>query len=202
MIIIFDLDYTLLDTARFKKDLAVVFDRENFSDDYQKYFKMQGVNFNFAVYLSLLKKFDHLNAAREKELKEKWLDFKKRSRDYLFPGAVNILKHLKQGGARLLLITFGDKEWQAEKVGCLGLDKYFDRLSFKEKDKSEDHLLSEIKNSQERILVVNDNAKEAEGMVDTLGKRAKIFLVNGPYVNNAKHHWPVHKLEELLKINI
>jgi FMN phosphatase YigB (HAD superfamily) len=118
--------------------------------------------------------------------------------DYLFPSAEKIIKYFKNAGVELILVTFGDKMWQRQKVKNLSIRKYFNRISFEDENKNLSRLLKSLKNGREEILIINDNAKEAKAMMKILGAKAKIFLLDGPYARNIKHNWPINKLGKLL----
>ncbi len=198
MKIIFDLDYTLLDTKKLKVKLAELFNKENFLADYKKYFKDKNLNFNLTIYLSLLESQGRIDKRRGKDLKLKLRKLKKRLNNYLFTEIETILKRLKAEGDELILLTFGNKKWQAEKVDNLNIKNYFDKISFEDKDKTRSKLLKSLKNSRDEVLIVNDNIKEAKEMAEVIGKKARVFLVEGPYANNIEHNWPINKLNNLI----
>ena len=110
--VIFDLDYTLLDTAKLHNKLAEIFDKENYREDYQRFFKDKGINFDEEKYFEILKSEGRVDEAREKELKLKLAELLMNMDDYLNPGAVEALEHFKQAGNKLILMTFGNKKWQ------------------------------------------------------------------------------------------
>src|SRR3989338_7130190 len=153
MKVIFDLDYTLLDTARFKEKLAEIFSEQDFFDDYDKYFKAEGVNFDYDK--------------------------------YLLPDAENVLKYFQDCGHELILITFGNKNWQAEKVKYLSIGRYFDRVIFEENDKSQSEYLKALGQTNDEVLIINDNIREAKEMLEILKKgklcKGEVRLVKGPY---------------------
>ena len=198
MKIIFDLDYTLLDTVRFKDALADIFVQENFYADYKKYFKDQGINFDPREYLKILKDEGKIDSYAEKEIKSGLKELLGMMDNYLFRGVAKILKKLKDGGAELILLTFGNKEWHEDKIRTLSIGRYFTQIVFEEEDKAGSEYLRSLKNTEEEVLIVNDNAKETEKMIKIIGEKAKVFLVDGPYVKNIKHNWPIHKLVELI----
>jgi len=198
MKIIFDLDYTLLDTVRFKEKLAEIFSKENFPADYKKYFKDRGINFDSEKYLGLLKGEGRIDGAREKDLKLGLEELLSQMDNFLFDDVGRVLKHLHDSGAELILLTFGDKDWHEKKVKSLSVKKYFKQIVFEDANKADSEYLKSLKNVEEEILIVNDNAKETDAMVKVIGGKAKVFLVDGPYAKNVEHNWPIHKLGELL----
>ena len=197
MKIIFDLDYTLLDTGRFKKKLAEIFIKEDFQADYKKYFKDEGVNFDFEKYLTILKGQGRLDGRREKELRLNLAELLARLDNYLFKETGRVLKDLKAGGAELILLTFGDKKWQEIKANNLSVSRYFNKIIFEEKAKAGGEYLKSLKNAGAEVLIVNDNAEETKAIVKIIGRKTRVFLINGPYAENIKHHWPINNIGKL-----
>jgi phosphoglycolate phosphatase-like HAD superfamily hydrolase len=191
MIVIFDLDYTLLNTNLLKKRLEKIFSRQNFKADYKKYFKDKGVNFDYKRYLDLLKDHKRIDQGEEKKLKLHYANLLKKMNDYLFSGVGRILRDFKKAGAKLILVTFGHKDWQAAKVKNLKIKKYFDIIAYEEKDKAKSKLLKKLNRSRRKVLIINDNAKEIKQMKNILGPEAGIILIDGPYAKNIKHNWPI-----------
>jgi len=202
MKIIFDLDYTLLDTKRLRAKLAEIFDKEDFLEDHQKYFKDKKINLNLETYLAILKDQDRIDERREEELKLRLADLLSRLDEYLFPGAEKILRHFKEQGVELILLTFGDKKWQADKVNNLSIKKYFAEIIFEDKNKHNNPYWRSLNSSAETILIVNDKARETQEIIKIIGANAKVFLVDGPYARNIKHNWPIHRLEELINYKL
>lgn len=187
MTIIFDLDYTLLDTAKFKKALANALEisEEDFKN-YEKELKKQNKNYNLAEHLNTL---DH-----KPNLEAFWL----KARDYLFPESLKILEKLSQEN-NLILATKGDQIFQQIKLAFLKIIKYFSEVYFCETDKCAS--LASLKTS-DKILIVNDNAKESIELKKALKKNGiscEIFLVAGPYSNNMDHSEKIRQLNEILK---
>lgn len=184
MKIIFDLDYTLLDTAEFKCKMAEILG-ENFKADYEKYFKSKGINFNIDDYLLILKKNgridDKILKKMRSEIDELFYDID----DYLKFGVEKTLEYFKKRGDELILITFGYKQWQEKKVDNLSIKKYFDEIIFEDKDKSKSEYLKSLGEKDEEILIINDNLCEAEQMLKIL-KKGELRLVKGPYNGDAK----------------
>lgn len=184
MKIIFDLDYTLLDTAEFKSKMAEILG-ENFKADYEKYFKSKGINFNIDDYLLILKKNRGIDDENLKKMRSEIDELFYDIDDYLKFGVENALEHFKKRGDELILLTFGYKQWQKKKVDNLSIKKYFDEIIFEDKDKSKSEYLKLLGEKDEEVLVINDNLSEAEQMLKIL-KKGELRLVKGPYNGDAK----------------
>lgn len=202
MIVIFDLDYTLFDTKRFKNDLATIFNItvEKFCDDYDYLFKKEGVNYSLEKHIEILKNEGKITNKNKEEIRKKFENLLERIDDYLFPEAEEVLKEFKDKGDKLILITFGDKGWQEIKTKNLKkIINYFDEIEFIEEDKRKSQYLKSLKDSGQEILLVNDNPRETLGLKEILGDKCKFFLVEGPYSNNIEHKEEIHKnIKELL----
>lgn len=200
MIIIFDLDYTLLDTARFKRDgLALFFNMNEtgFKDYYKKNFKDKGINYSPKKHLEILGWGEEELVAKLNEF-DRWLE-KEISR-YLFPEAEEILNKLKQAGHKIILASFGDEEFQKQKISILKINQlsvreFFDEVIISDKIKAE---LAELKRFQgEDVLVVDDNLREAAALKEVLGDKCEIFLIDGPYAREEGYYMTPHSLKEL-----
>jgi len=196
MTILFDLDYTLMDTAKLHDGLAEIFDREDYRSDYQNLFKDKGINFNADKYLEILKQQGRIDEARESELKRGLAELMENMDDFLKPDAESVLKHFIKEGHELILITFGNKEWQEKKVKNLSIKKYFSEIIFEEEDKSKSEYLRSLGEGNEKILIINDNLDEAVAMQKILGDKAELRLVKREDKKEAEPH--IKNLRELL----
>ena len=109
MIIIFDLDYTLLDTEKLKKDIAVVFNMgaKQFNEDCQKFFINKKIKYNPYSHIRFLKKEKRISSARDYGKK---IDSLVKSMDkYLYPKVLDVIKKFKKKGDKLILMSVGDK---------------------------------------------------------------------------------------------
>jgi len=204
MIVIFDLDYTLLDTEKFKIDLAktIGISFEVFSDSYRQFVSGDGTQQRKTRYilnehLDSLIKSGAVKASEKKQIEMKVEEFLKRIDDYLFAEAEDVLRNLKDRGHELILATFGNPEWHQLKVGNLSIKKYFDQIIITDKDKSP--LIEFLKKNDKEIAVVNDNAGETIAMQEALG-HCQIILIAGPYSNNCEHNFEEHELIDCLEL--
>jgi len=196
MKVIFDLDYTLMDTVQLHSKLAEIFDKENYREDYQFFFRSKGISFDGEKYLAILKELGRIDGAREKELKSKLAELMENMDDFLKPDAESVLKHFIKDGHELILITFGNKEWQEKKVKNLSIKKYFSEIIFEEEDKSKSEYLRSLGEGNEKILIINDNLDEAVAMQKVLGDKAELRLVKREDKKEAEPH--IKNLRELL----
>lgn len=197
-IYIFDLDYTLLDCAKLKIKLAEILgiSEKIYNDTYKLYFTDKGELYSFFKHGDLLKMETRQHLPAWAGLVSAALGKSKERFDrYLFPEAEIVLKKLKSDGHKLLLLTYGDIEWQKYKVENLKIKKYFDDIVYTDQEKEKFNF---EKVQEDDIIIVNDNARECLEMSKNF-PNARVFLVGGQYSNNAEHEFKARVLEELIK---
>lgn len=192
MITIIDLDYTLLDTKRFKEDMASLFNMsvEEWNESYWRHFKNKKINYNLEKHLEeLIKEGLIKNEIAAEKIKKAFNEFLDKIEKYLFPETEKFLKELKSRGEELVLASFGDIGWQKKKVdGLKKVKELFDSIILEDKGKEENEAIKEIKDRGEKIRIINDNAKESLLLAQGLGGECEINLIKGPYSNNTEHH--------------
>lgn len=199
MIVIFDLDYTLLDSKKFKAGEAAVLEisTKEYTATCEEIFKSKKIHYNLAKHLDYLINKGLIKTEERRNMNRRIRKFLERIDDYLFPQAEKVLSKLQKRGDTLILLTYGDKQWQKIKVKNLKIKKYFKKIIFIE-DKKE-KALDFLSGTKEKVLIINDKAQECLEMKKKI-KQAEIFLVKGPYSHNIEHDLSVHRLEECLKL--
>jgi FMN phosphatase YigB (HAD superfamily) len=156
-IIIFDLDDTLYDTTRFRKDIEQVFASHEFPEadireSYRSVVSTRGYTFEEHI-RELAKKHSNLDPILF--LPNLLALFEK---TYIFPGVLETLEQLKNSYT-LVLVTLGEEKIQRLKIENAGIEKYFNSIHSIEKDKEK--LLRDL-NFQGEIYFVNNNLVENE----------------------------------------
>ncbi len=153
-IVIFDLDNTLLDTARFKKDIFTTIERFGVSrrKALECYAHIKNDPFTFKKFVNALipEKLERLTALTV-------LDTLLTSRaSYNYPGAGNMLKKLSKTN-KILMVTYGSKNMQTRKIHQSGLGKYFQRI-YTTSQPSKSTILKRLhKVHKNRLLLVDDS---------------------------------------------
>lgn len=203
MIVVFDLDYTTLDSIKFKNDLGktIGLSHKEFKVSYNKYFRDK-INYpslyrhySPSKHLQILKKDNIIDSV--KNCQKKVDLYLKKIDNYLFPEAENIIKRFKNKGNKLILISFGNKSWQKNKIDNLKIKKLFNKIVIVDKSKHE--ALNFLKKSKEEILIINDNAYEIIEMQKAIGK-CEVCLIRGPYSKNVEHNLKVYNIKDCLKM--
>ena len=105
--LIIDLDHTLLDTTRFKADLAKSVDLTQADWDmaYNKFVADYGM-FNAT---------DFLKGVTAEQKKQFEMVVQKTS-SFLYPDSLSFLKRAVQAGYQIIVLTFGNQTWQQQKL--------------------------------------------------------------------------------------
>lgn len=165
MKIVFDLDYTLLDTVKFKEALvaATGVDEKAYEKAYADAVARNGGLFDPGILFAELRERKLLADEDAKAARERFDEVLTATERYLYPEAKELLEALGKHEADIDLMTFGNAEWQRAKVEHSGLAGMFDAVLYAEKDKKE--FVRGIGEGQEKVVVVNDNGKEMEEMM-------------------------------------
>lgn len=183
MKIVFDLDYTLLDTAKFKEALAEAVtaqgvSRDRYEETYKAVVRREGKVYDYDPDA-------HLEALKDDFDGERAMNEARRgiaavlagTEKYLYPGAVELLRELRRQGAELVLMTLGNEKWQRAKVENSGLGGMFDEVLATEKKKVD--TVREIGRAGDKIIIVNDNGEEMKEMM-AAAPEYRYILKRGP----------------------
>ncbi|MEI8360538.1 MAG: hypothetical protein WCG01_00145 [bacterium] len=192
MMYLFDLDYTLIDSDELKKDMAVVIYGLNngdvdarFKRDTDSCFKSQGKHYNLSDHLEYLIGCGAISKSRaERALTEMKLLLLNIDH-YLKPGAEELVVKLFENGNKLVLMSYGDYEWQKMKIdGSQILHKYFQEKIIETVDKSQNQYFMNSLKRQDEIVIVNDKIEESLSMkhaIEALGAQCSVVIIKGPY---------------------
>lgn len=150
MLIFFDFDDTLFDRNKFLLSLAkkMGLSYEDFLHSYNKNFKSKKKNYSLKQHLKIL------NLETKTEKLDLFLSDLTR---FVLPGAVSCLKKARSKASQVILLSQGDKEFQAQKIKASGLIKYFDTIIItSDKVKA----LKPWQDKDSLLVVVNDKQEE------------------------------------------
>ncbi len=197
MIVIFDLDHTLINTNKIKKDIAKILniDIAQYNNDCKRYFTDKNLVYNPYELLHILKKEKRISSV--KNYQDKIEGLLKNADKYLYVGSLEVLKKFKKRGDKIILMSVGCLKWQEKKINGLKIKKYFDHIVILEKEKHKN--LKFLKNEKEKVLIINDNAGEILDMKKAIGK-CEVCLIHGPYSKNAKHNFNTYNIKDCLNL--
>ena len=199
MIVIFDLDHTLMNSEKFKGQLPKIFglSKQNFLRSKEKYFIERQDLYSPLKHAELLYDSQEINKKQLTFIKKSLKLLGKDANSYLFSDADLILKNLHREKNYLLLLSHGDCKWQQLKIKGLHIRKYFDRIIITDKKKIA--ALKFLKNKRDNILIINDNALENKEMIEFLGQ-GQTILIKGIHSNDIKHNHKAYSLKQATKI--
>lgn len=187
-----DFDYTLFDTYSFREELYRILEVNGLEknelpltvetkDNNQKLLNIKEVFENLSKEKNI--PADNFIIPLEK--------LYKRGQEYLYSDTIEFLEYLKSKGHKLYTITWGEKEYQEEKIKICKIDKYFDEIIFAEKLKYE---LDNVDYSNG--IFVDDSVRDLEGLYNKKAKR--LFRIKR---KNGKNSDKELKIKEILEFN-
>lgn len=194
--IIFDLDYTLLNTQKFINNIINLFkvDEISYQKTSKEVFNRSNKLYNVYKHLDYLVRHNYINREEARVIKIKIIEYLKTIDQYLYPEAEEIVKKLFKQNHKLVLLTYGDYAWQRLKAKHLTIRKYFYKIIVTDKDKV--LALNELYKIDKNIIFINDNAEEMI-KINSKYPDIKLYLVEGPFSNNVQHNYPLHSLSDI-----
>lgn len=122
-------------------------------------------------------------------------------RGFIFPEVVPALMELRRKGLTLILLTFGNEEFQKQKIIASGIAHYFDEIKITASDKTE--ILLADQEGEERIFV--DDKEEFMGVlrehsdIQTFHMCRKEVGVASCEKGVCQAHYEIKDLQELLR---
>lgn len=196
MILLFDLDRTIIDTEIFKRNLAKIFDisLKEYDEQVDSFFRNTKIHYSPEEHIKILRKIGKIKSLPEERiLMKRYFKLLKKMDMNLFPKTKRILSDLKRGGHKMFLITLGASLSQKRKVIASGIEKYFDKIIYETKNKSKNSFIKKLSNFNQDVLIINDKATEAIDIKKVIGTKGKIFLVKGPHCKNISHQEKIYK---------
>ncbi len=199
MIIIFDLDYTLLDMKIWKKMLADAMDisEEEYYETYSDYFYKNKIKYNIFKHLDYLIERKIISESKKEVILSQITEKIKNIDKALFPKAEEVLEKFKNKKYKLILITWGDNVWHGLKLNNLKIKKYFDKIVIADKKKGD--CVDFLKNDEDKKVLINDNLKESIYLNEKL-KNSEIFLIKSKYSRNCSELLPEYSLKDCLNL--
>lgn len=155
-----DFDHTMFDTMKFNEARYNVLEEYKISKEIQKKEEEQIVkedNILFNVDYVYSKICDKYNLPKE-EILHKLHELFDRCYEFLYEDTIEFLEYLKIKGNQIYLLTWGDKEYQTQKVKGTKIEKYFDEIIYTEKMKFS------IDINYRSGIFIDDNPRDLEGL--------------------------------------
>ena len=186
-----DFDYTIFDTYKFRKGLYEILEKNGLDETYLEPTPEMKNNGQKLLNIKLLFKSlsEHKNIPINNFL-EPLEELYKKSEEFVYDDVIEFLKYLKSQNHKLYILTWGDKEFQNEKLRASKLDKYFDKLIFADK------LKYTLNIDYENGIFIDDSIRDLEGLYNKNAK--KVFRIKR---KNGKNSNKELNIKEILEFN-
>ena len=186
-----DFDYTLFDTHAFRQGLYEILEKNGLDKTYLAMtpeMKTSGQKL-----LNIKELFKSLSETKEIPLEnflEPLEELYARGNEFVYDDTVEFIKYLKSKNHKLHVLTWGEKEYQKEKLIAAKLYDYFDEIIYAEKLKYE--LDIDFQNG----IFVDDSIRDLEGLYNQNAKQ--VYRIKRP---NGKNSDKELNIKEILEFN-
>ena len=188
-----DFDYTLFNTYSFREDLYKILENNGF-DKTHLALTPETKNNNQQL-LNIKEKFKELaishNISMEKFLNPLEELYKKGS-TYLYEDAIDFLKYLKSKNNRIHILTWGDKNYQQEKIEITNISDYVDDIIYAES------LKYGLDINYENAIFIDDSIRDIEGL--NKKKANQIFRIKRPNGKNSDKELNINEVIEFASL--
>lgn len=188
-----DFDNTLFDTERFYKDLLEIVKNYNISENkINEYYYKNSDNKLFNP-LKIINKLIENHKLKKEIIKELDL-FLNDISVYLYNDTIEFLEYLNSKNYEIILLTYGDYDYQNEKIEKTFIKDYFNKIIITSLPKA--NLDLDYKNS----IFIDDNEHQLKGLIK---KDAKVIRIrrngNKHSINDIKNVLEFENFNEYLK---
>lgn len=170
---IFDFDDVLFNTRNFKKNRVSVFAKAGIPEDLvEKYLKDNKVK-----HFSLKKLMVHFSIENFYE------EIMSKNKDFINTDLVEIVKKL--GKENCFIVTFGDDEFQMEKIKSIGIEPLFSKIVVVQDEKKEEIEKICEKYKDEKVIFIDDRPNHFENLDFKKYPNLKTILYTGQKLNFA-----------------
>lgn len=184
-----DFDYTIFDTYEFRKELYKILENNGCNRDSLKLTLETGTH----KLINIRERFKELSRKKDVPL-ENFIkpleDVYKNCEKYIYDDVINFLKYLKQQNHKIYILTWGEKEYQKEKVEASKIEKYIDEVIYTEK------LKYNLDIQYKEGIFIDDSIRDLKGLY---AKKAKhVFRIKR---TNGKNSTRNLDIQEILEFN-
>ena len=186
-----DFDYTLFDAHAFRKELYKIFDKNGFDKTYLPL--TPETKMNAQKLLNIKEIFKSLSKERNIPIENFLVPLKElyaRCDEFVYGDTIEFLKYLKSNNHKIYILTWGEKEYQKEKLTASKLDKYIDDVIYTEK------LKYTLDIDYANGIFIDDSIRDLKGLYKQNAKR--VFRIKRPYGKNSNKKLDI---KEILEFN-
>lgn len=192
MIFYIDFDYTLFDTHAFRNELYKILKKNNLE---KSYLTLTSELEEYEL-LNIRNLFEQLSENENIPLNNFIAPLEmlyKKSEKFVYSDTISFLNWLKAENHKIYILTWGDKEYQREKVEASKLENYVDGVIYSEK------LKYTLEIDYENAIFVDDSIRDLKGLYD---KKAKyVFRIKRKYGKNSSKKLKIKDILEFDSLN-
>lgn len=182
-----DFDYTIFDTYSFRNELYKILKANGFDRSYLKLTMEEGRQ----KLINIREIFKELSKKYEIPLNNFIVpldNLYSRCENFVFSDVEDFLKYLKNNNHRIYILTWGNKEYQREKLKASKIEKYIDGAIFTEKLKY--NLELDYKNS----IFIDDSIRDLKGLYNKDAKQ--VFRIKRENGKNSDKELNIDEIKE------
>ena len=186
-----DFDYTLFDTYLFREELYKIL-KQNGIDESALPLTSETEDEDQKL-LNIKESFKEIAKANNIQLEnliKPLEELYEKGTDFLYDDSIEFLKYLKSKGHKIYIVTWGEKEFQKEKIQITKIDKYLDEIIFAEQ------LKYTLDIDYENGIFIDDSIRDLEGLYSKKAKQ--LFRIKR---NNGKNSDKELNITEILEFN-
>jgi len=181
----------LFDTYAFREELYKILDKNGFDKSFLKYTpELKAEGQKLLNIRELFKNLSYLKGIPLNNFIEPLEELYSRGEEFLYEDTIDFLNYLKSGDNKIYILTWGEKEYQNEKIKSCRLDKYIDKVIFAEELKYT--LDIDYKNG----IFIDDSIRDLEGLYKQKAKQ--VFKIKRENGKNSKEELSI---KEILEFN-
>lgn len=186
-----DFDYTLFDTHAFREELYKILEQNGLDKTYLTLTPEQ--KNNEQKLLNIRELFTNLSISKNIPI-ESFLvpldELYSRCEEFVYDDTVEFLKYLKSKNHKLFILTWGEKEFQKEKIKASKLYDFFDEIIYAEQ------LKYTLSIDYTNGIFIDDSIRDLEGLYNQKAKQ--VYRIKRKNGKNSKKEL---NIKEILEFN-
>lgn len=186
-----DFDYTLFDTHAFREELYKILEQNGLDKTYLALTPEQ--KNNGQKLLNIRELFTNLSISKNIPI-ESFLvpldELYSRCEEFVYDDTVEFLKYLKSKNHKLFILTWGEKEFQKEKIKASKLYDFFDEIIYAEQ------LKYTLSIDYTNGIFIDDSIRDLEGLYNQKAKQ--VYRIKRKNGKNSKKEL---NIKEILEFN-
>ena len=197
-IIILDFDRTLFNTDNFLIKIKYIFKKMGIAE------KKFTTSYKKIKPYNLKKHLKRLNL-ENKNILNNFNTLFKNSYRFLYPDAIDFLKFLIKKKKKIILLTYGDKNFQNNKIENSNIKKLFNKIYITSKNHDKENIYKNIlaKNKNKKVIIIDDLKENTKDIVKKIAHIQAIKIDRNSKNNkifSKKRYYEVKNLDQIKTI--